>query len=111
MTTAKRAGGGAQIETQLGRTLAVASEAVFGEHRQDVALKPRRGGLKNQWQQEEKAFHPMRSITGLAPVTVTSEGVSRRPPCGYWILVWSIPNCRRTVAIMFGTGTRLTTAL
>ena len=111
VAAAQRAGGGAQIETQLGRTLAVASETVLGEHRQHVALKPGRGGLKHQWQQEQKEFHPMRSITGLAPVTVTSEGVSRRPPCGYWILVWSIPNCRSTVAIMFGTGTRFTTAL
>ena len=52
VAAAQRAGGSAQIETQLGRTLAVASETVLGKHRQHVAFKPGRGSLKNQGQQD-----------------------------------------------------------
>ena len=113
VAAAEGAGGGAEVEAELGGALAVAGEAVLGEDGEDVLFVVGGGGEGEGGgeQEEGEEFHARRSRTGWAPVTETSEGVSRRPPLGYCTLAWSRPSWRRTVAIMAGTETRLTTAL
>ena len=77
-------GGGAEVESQLGGALAVAGEAVGGEDGENVFFEAWRfGGEGREGEGEEGESHAIRSRTGFAPVTVTSDGVSTRPPYGY----------------------------
>src|SRR5262249_44426122 len=91
----QRGKGAAQVQPEFRRTLPVAGETVLGKNRENVFLKYRSAwaGLRVKGAEGQRykyfsgqAAHTVfgefdiKSAPPLAPVTETSEGVSRRPP-------------------------------